>query len=170
MSARKKSESGFSLIEVLIALALMAVIILAVMGLVTAGMHRAYGGKKMTEAAVLAQAVLERVNQPAAQNLINSTNTSDRSVTWSNNGTVTPAAEGTTAGAERDRWRSLFANAPLPTNPANPTTMTVRVEAVPAGSTWLTAAMIRITVDVMWRERGTRARHVRLQTLNRPSL
>lgn len=63
---RTGSARGFSLIEVLIAMALLSVVILSTMGVLVVGLHRVYGGRKMTEAAVLAQDVLQRTNRPAA--------------------------------------------------------------------------------------------------------
>lgn len=165
------SSRGFSLAEVLVAVALMSVILLALFGLVTAGVQRAYGGKKMTQSTNIAQAVMERVNVYAPQDMINSTNTSVRSVEWTRVGnTVTGAAESpasTDAITERNAWRSMLASADLPSSTGKPITLKVTTQAVGhTGATFSDAEMVRITVDLSWYERGTRKRQVSLQSLN----
>lgn len=162
--------SGFSLAEVLVAVALLSVILLALFGLVTAGMRRSYGGKKMTEATVLAEHVMERANVEAPQDLMSAAGTDTTATrTWSlTAGAVTPAAEsGSTAPVvQRNEWRTLLLRSNLPHPPGSPATLTVTMDARPAGRTFATAATVRITVDVGWAEFGTRRRTVRLQTFN----
>lgn len=171
---------GFSLAEVLVATALLSVILLALFGLVSAGVRRAYGGKKMTEATVLAQAVMERANVEQPQALLSAASTDSTATrTWSLTGVaVTPAAEtGTTppsAPDERNAWRTLLLNSRLPSVPGSPATLTVTMTALPttvvaprtAAATFADAATVRVIVDVAWTEWGTRQRQVRLQTFN----
>src|SRR5258706_3078381 len=66
---------GFSLAEVLVAVAIMAVIILALFGLVTAGVRQGYGGKKMTEAATITESAMQRANINKPQDLLDGVNT-----------------------------------------------------------------------------------------------
>ncbi|HEX7705855.1 MAG TPA: prepilin-type N-terminal cleavage/methylation domain-containing protein [Thermoanaerobaculia bacterium] len=161
---------GFSLAEVLVAVALLSVIILALFGLVTAGVHRAYGGKKMTQASTIAQHVLERANIYAPHELLGAAGTATTATrVWTRVGaTTTPAAEtGTTTPiVERNLWRSLLASADLPAATGSPATLSVTMTPLPSGATFASASMVRIVVDLTWAERGTRERHVRLQALN----
>lgn len=182
MHERKRESRGFSLAEVLVATALLSVILLAMFGLVTQGVRRAYGGKKMTEATVLAQAVLERANIAAPQSLLGAagTATTPQTVTWekiANNKidtSVTPAASGATtvAAIEQNRWRALLRDSDLPTNgsgSANAATLTVTMTPMPQTPTarsFDTAATVRVVVEVSWIEFGQRRRTVRLQTFN----
>ena len=167
---RRSSASGFSLIEVLVAVALLAVILLALMGLISTGVQRAYSGKKMTAATVIAQAAMERANVYAAHRLLGAADTATTaSQTWTRIGaTTTPAAvTGTSTEAiERTAWHELLAGADLPTDNAFPATLTVSMTPMPAGETFETATMVRVVVDVNWTEWGRRPRQVRLQTLN----
>ncbi len=167
------ASRGFSLSEVLVAVALLSVILLAMFGLVTSGVRRAYGGKKMTEATILAQSVMERANIIAPQALLSAAPTDTTATrTWSKPGpaagSVTPVAEvGTTTPiTERNAWRALLANSGLPVGAGKPATLTVTLTPLPAGRTFATAAAIRIIVNVGWAEYGTRDRVVQVQTLN----
>lgn len=175
---RPRAERGFSMAEVLIAIALLSVILLAVFGLITAGVNRAYGGKKMTEASVLAESVMERANIVEAQSLLADVDASATEKTWvwsktrsnSLEASVTPAAEAnpgpTVPITERNKWRDLFRNTNLPASTANNATLRVTMTALPAGRTFTNAMIVRIRVDVSWKEFGTRQRQVRLQTFN----
>lgn len=176
-SRRSPRSRGFSLAEVLVALALLSVIILALFGLVTAGVQRAYGGKKMTEGTVLAQAVMERANVEAPQDLLSAASTDTAATrTWTMTaGVVSPAAEGGSSVPinERNAWRTMFATSGLPGyggSPARPARLIVTMTALPTGAspakTFADAAAVRIVVDVEWWEYRTRKRTVRLQTLN----
>lgn len=176
---RTQQSRGFSLAEVLVAVALLSVILLALFGLVTGGVRRAYGGKKMTEATVLAKAVLERANVAQPQDLLGAASTDTSATkTWTksqNNkldASTSPAAEtgSTTAITERNAWRALLRDSTIPAgSAAAPATLTVTMTALPGGAsgrTFANAATIRIEVSVTWIEWGTRPREVRLQTFN----
>lgn len=167
---RSVREDGLTLAEVLVACALLAVILLALMGLISSSVHRAYSGKKMTAATILAQAAMERANVYAAHKLLGAADTaSTASQTWTRKGaTTTPAAvTGTTAEAiERTAWRDLLMAADLPNDTKFPATLQVSMTAVPSGTTFANASMVRVVVDVNWTEWGTRKRQVRLQALN----
>lgn len=167
---RRRSTAGFSMIEVLVAVALLGIILLALMGLISAGIHRAYSGKKMTEATILAQAAMERANVYQAYTLLGATedNTAVTQI-WTRNGSgTTPGAvSGTSAEAvERTAWSNLLANADLPATNANPATLQVTMTAVPEGVAFKDGTMVRIVVDCNWVEWGTRKRQVRLQAMN----
>lgn len=182
-SPRKSRERGFSMAEVLVATALLSVILLAVFGLITAGVGRAFGGKKMTEGSALAQAVMERANIVAPQDLlagvaaIGGTETaSSRTMTWqkvsntSVDTAVTPAAEANPSSTlpitERNAWRALLRDTNLPSTNNNRSSLIVTMTALPAGKDFTNATIVRIQIDVSWKEFGTRARKVRLQTFN----
>lgn len=184
MYEKKPAQRGFSMAEVLVAVALLSVILLALFGLVTAGVQRAYAGRKMTEATILAQAVMERANVEAPQDLLGAASTASTATrTWTlTTGTVTPATD-TGSGVpvdERNAWRALLANSTLPARPGTPATLTVTMDALPtavvfprtAAATFADAATVRIVVDVSWYEFtgnstiGARQRTVRLQAFN----
>jgi prepilin-type N-terminal cleavage/methylation domain-containing protein len=170
------AASGFSLIEVLGAMALLSVIVLATSALSVGVMHRVYGGKTMTAASSLAQSILERVNHPQAYRSLDALSTAssaekvfERKV---NSGSLTiTEAETSSNGAnwaERNTWRQLFLDAHLPygEGDAQASQLVVRVEPVPSTATFGTATMLKIQVGVRWSERGVRPREVFLETLN----
>ena len=168
----KHRQRGFSLAEVLVAVALLAVILLALFGLVSAGVKRAYSGKKMTEASVLAQHVMERANVYAPQDLLGAASTDAAFTrTWVKTGAAdantTPLAGGGTTNPEieRDEIRKLLVNADLPASASKPATLTIIAAAVPSG-TFANSSMVRVIVQLTWFEWGTRQRRVRLQALN----
>jgi len=171
-TSAKNRQRGFSLAEVLVAVALLAVILLALFGLVSAGVRRAYSGEKMTESSVLAQHVLERANVYGPQDILGGVATNPSVTrTWTKRGSADtdtlPAATGgsTSQEIERDEIRKLLVNSDIPANTTYPATLTVTATAVPSGNLG-TASMIRIVVDLTWFEWGTRRRQVRLQALN----
>ena len=176
--SRRAPASGFSLAEVLVAVALLSVIMLALFGLVTAGVRQVYGGKKMTEAATITESAMQRANIIKPQDLLGGVNTdTSQSVSWSKTTTgnastaVTPAAEtgSTTPITTRNAWRTLLLNSELPATPTHPALLTVTMTATPTTPTAKTfgnASMVRIVVEVEWWEWGNRPRRVRLQTLN----
>jgi prepilin-type N-terminal cleavage/methylation domain-containing protein len=168
---------GFSLAEVLVAVAIMAVIILALFGLVTAGVRQVYGGKKMTEASTIAESAMQRANINKPQDLLDGVNTdTSKTITWSKvaptttSTDVTPAAESGTSVpiTTRNAWRTLLVNSELPATSAHPAKLTVTMSAQPAGAgiNFGNASMVQIIVETEWWEWGTRQRRVRLQTLN----
>lgn len=167
---RTRRSAGFSLAEVLVAVALLAVILLALMGLLSSGVHRAYSGKKMTEATLLAQAAMERANVYSSWELLGADkDDEDAAQTWTRAGatTVPDTVGGTTNEAiERTAWHNLLANADLPADNDFPARLTISMKALPDGQTFDTASMVRVIVDVTWTEWGNRPRQVRLQTLN----
>ena len=175
---RRRRSAGFSMIEVLVAVALLAVILLALFSLVSMGVQRAYSGKKMTQATVLAQAAMERANVYEAHTLLGAADTATAaSQTWTRVGKAdadtTPgtfSATSTTEAAvneanERNAWRKILKEADLPAEPAFPATLQVSMTPVPSG-TFANCAMERIVVELTWYEWGTRKRVVRLQSLN----
>jgi type IV pilus assembly protein PilV len=103
LSTRSK---GFSLIEVIIALFILAVALLALAGLmVTTTKNTSYGGH-MTEAATFAQDVLEKLRAAPWAAIVNGadTRTGSTGISYARNWTVTPNADGT------QRWVSVTIN------------------------------------------------------------
>jgi prepilin-type N-terminal cleavage/methylation domain-containing protein len=168
---------GFSLAEVLVAVAIMAVIILALFGLVTAGVRQVYGGKKMTEAATITESAMQRANINKPQDLLGGVDSdASKTITWSKvapgvvSTDVTPAAEtGTSVPiTTRNAWRTLLVNSELPASATHPAKLTVTMTAqkLDGGGNFGNASMVQIIVETEWWEWGTRQRRVRLQTLN----
>jgi len=183
MRTKRSSSAGFSLAEVLVAVALLSVILLALFGLVTAGVRQAYSGKKMTQGAMVAQSAMERMNIQQCQDLLGAAST-DTSVTktWtktdpgSADAKTTPAAEtGTTAPIlARNAVRDLLRTSDLAGSPSAPATLTVTMTAMPTGAncpsgttcTFANCAMVQIIVDLQWSDYGLRKRTIHLQSLN----
>jgi prepilin-type N-terminal cleavage/methylation domain-containing protein len=168
-SSRKQSSRGLSLIEVLVAVSLLSVIILALFGLVTAGVRQAHAGRKMTEAATVAQSALERVNVVQPQDILGAAATdSTVSRTWTKTdaGTVTESGGTTGTASVRTALSNLLLASDLPIAAGKPNTLVVTMDAVPSTTNFTTASMVRIIVDLSWWQAGTRFRQIRLQSLN----
>ena len=166
-----KRQRGFSLAEVLVAIALLSVILLALFGLITGGMQRAYSGKKMTQATNLAQTVLEQANATAPYSVLGA-HEERTSATLAVVKTNTVTATFTSVGGDMTKvntyptttttgWSTLVANSDLP----GTVTLTVTETPQPAGS-FKNASLVRIVVDLDWTEWGKRHKQVRLQALN----
>lgn len=175
MLRRRSQEVGFSLAEVLVAVAMLGVILLALFALLTSGVQRAYSGKKTTQATMLAQAVLEQANTYAPHTVLGvaATSTDPAVVEWERTtDTTLPDAESGTTSAitQRNAWRNLLATADLPASDTFPAVLRVTATPLPEDATpprsFTTASMVRVEVNLTWNEWGKRAREVRLQTLN----
>lgn len=172
----RRRQAGFSLAEVLVAVALLGVIMLALFSLVSMGVQRAYSGRKMTESTMLAQSVMERVNT-YEPHLVLTSNTALSTVTktWTTNNagvTVvsvnpTTAAGGAFQTSEQDAITALYDAAKLQVyGKASSSTLSVTMTATPGGRTFANATLVRMEVDLTWTEWGSRAREVHLQALN----
>ena len=98
-----KRTKGFSLVEVLIALLILAISLLALAGLmVTTARNSSFGGH-MTEASTFAQDKLEQLRVSPWANVAtgNDTRLGSTGITFTRNWTVTPNADGT------QRWVSI---------------------------------------------------------------
>ena len=110
-----KRSKGFSLVEVLIALLILAVSLLALAGLmVTTTRNSSFGGH-MTEASTFAQDKLEqlRVSPWAGVAAGNDTLQGSTGITYTRNWTVTPNGDG------NQRWVSITINWTDPTKNSN---------------------------------------------------
>jgi Tfp pilus assembly protein PilV len=170
---RQSRDEGFSLAEVVVATALLGVILLALFALLTSGVQRAYGGKKTTEATMIAQAVMEQANvyEPHTLFAVAATSTAPAVREWERTtGGTTPAAEtgATSAITQRNAWRNLLATADLPASDEFPARLTVTATPLPATKSFQNGSLVRLEVSVTWTEWGTRPREVRLQSVNLP--
>ncbi len=66
----RNRESGYNLIEVLIAMALMGTVVMSIMGLFYFGRRNVYSGKEMTEAVAVGTHVLEDFNTMTKSRMI----------------------------------------------------------------------------------------------------
>ena len=108
-------SKGFSLVEVMIALLILAIALLALAGLmVTTTRNSSFGGH-MTEASTFAQDKLEqlRVSPWAGVATGNDTTLGSTGITYTRNWTVTPNADG------NQRWISITLNWTDPTKNSN---------------------------------------------------
>jgi len=145
--------------------------------------RRAYSGRKMTEASILAQHVMERVNVYEPQALLGLAQTDTAPADgvpdsyvgrttpvikeWVRGATTTAPEGGTsTFQIERDEIRNLLATADLPADADHQATLRATATPLPAGRDFANCSMVRIMVDLDWYEWGTRHRTVRLQALN----
>jgi len=170
---RATPDAGFSLAEVMVATAMLGVILLALFALLTSGVQRAYGGRKTTQATMIAQAVLEEasVYEPHLLFPVAAASTAPAGLEWERTTTATtPAAESgeSSAIAQRNAWRSLLATADLPASDELPARLVVRATPLPEARSFATASLVRVEVEVHWTEWGTRPREVRLQTITLP--
>lgn len=177
MLRRQSREAGFSLAEVLVAVAILGVILLALFALLTSGVQRAYGGKKTTQGTMIAQAVMEQANvyEPHLLFPVAATSTDPAVLEWERTANATtPAAESgaTSAITQRNAWRNLLATADLPASDEFPARLIVRATPLPEGASparsFTTASLVRLEVELHWTEWGTRPREIRLQSINIP--
>lgn len=161
-------------------MALLSMMVVAMLGMFTIGQRRVYGGKKMTEATVLAQRVMEQLNQPEADELLDAAGTAtsatkaftrQRAVSGTTSTTAAETAADGARFATRNLWRQMFLDADLPygTGSPNRTELRVTVTPLPSGNDFDNAELLRLEVDVLWAEGGQRAREAHLETINAAS-
>ena len=177
---KQRTQSGYSLVEVLIALAITSVVLLTVVTLFYMGRRNVYSGKQQTYAVSVGTRMLEDLSSMSAQdtlsnfNIADSTSTSGsvllNGVTYSNS--VSRDTTGCTAGANAAcpnstynctndngcylwQWRALIDSSKLQSAQAG-LIYTPRQPVVPA-SPWSTATFVKVRAYVQWSE-GQRRR------------
>jgi prepilin-type N-terminal cleavage/methylation domain-containing protein len=167
-------KRGFSLVEVLIAVALTGVVVLAVMTLFTLGHRNVYSGKQMSAANAVATRVLEDMAAMTGTDVLTHFGITDTTSLTDNvvngvtyTGSVLRDTDGTIdtntdAGGYLARWRALVSpqanfnsgRLVLAIIPANPTVVDDPVS---------TAQVVRVRGIVQWNE-GVRRRTVTFDT------
>ncbi len=154
-------------------MAILSMVVAGTLGLFTAALHRTHDGRTLTQASALARSVMERVSRPSAHLLFDAgaSSTSIERV-WTRKDLSGVLEESPPDGAGElaafpNELRGMFLDAALPygSGDARRNELLVRIEAVPAGTTFANALMLRIEVRVRWTERGLRSRQVQLETL-----
>ena len=158
-----QKQDGFSLIEVIVALALLAAVLLTISGLFIQGGQSVNTGRDLTEATSIATSILEHMDKWAYNQLYTNFCVTSSSAAFSF--TTSPAPGCATfnaipgAGAGTSTWQSEI-NKRLPNAKAT-------IEVTPIGSTnghFDTAKGIRVKVTVDWVLK-LRARQVSLETV-----
>jgi prepilin-type N-terminal cleavage/methylation domain-containing protein len=158
------SQGGFSLIEVLVSLGLLAGVMVAVSSLFIFGGKEVKSGKEMTEAYTLGHDIVEEIDRltytqaytyfaPTGTNLTTATS---YTITTNGSGTLSAAADAT-----RDAWQAEI-NTKLEQGNA-----TIEFEGLntTGGAAAFTAAVaVRVSVTMQWAE-GTRTRFLHLRTV-----
>lgn len=142
------SPIGFSLIEVLIAIGLLASVLLSVASLFVLSSRTLKAGRSLTEATVLAQSMSEWLGAQSFEGTYLGLGASAVDSTWT--------ADSADPGGPLSRWRSALEQ-DLDQGEA-----TVQLEALGSGApTFGTAAGLRVIVTVAWSDLG-RPRRVTL--------
>lgn len=157
-------EKGYNLVEVIIAVALLAWVLLVIAGMFIYGQHGVQSGNLQTKAVALDQMVLEDLQQAGAEayTLLTGLDVSagSSSVTYSPYvGTLTQTE--LDSATPETRWQYALKAFP---GKQGDVTLTVQVEGLPAGTAISSASVVRYTVTVTWKER-LRKRQVVLTTL-----
>jgi len=144
-------DGGFSLVEVIIAIGVLAGLLLSVASMFILGGRQVKAGKTITEATTLAQDMMEEFDRASFTSLytILGAATTD----------TTRTVVSTTTGSPIAGWQTEIARK-LANGAA-----TVRIDAVGTGTPdFGTAAGIRLTIDIAWNELG-RPQTVKLSTV-----
>ena len=144
-------EAGFSLIEVVIAIGVLAGVMLSIASMFILGGRQVKTGKTLTEATTLAQDLMEQFDKESYTSL------------YLNLGAVatdsTRTVQSTTGGSPIQGWQAEIARK-LANGAAS-----VRLDAMGPGTpNFGTAAGIKVTVTLSWNELG-RAQSVGLSTV-----
>ncbi|HET7434445.1 MAG TPA: prepilin-type N-terminal cleavage/methylation domain-containing protein [Thermoanaerobaculia bacterium] len=172
---KRRSEGGFNLIEVIVAMALMAVVVVSIMGLFVAGRRNVYSGKQMTQAVAVANRVMETMSGLDKPGVVaafglpatgTGASVSVNGVTYANSflRTTSNITAANDVSGYLTTWRNDIVNNKRFSNPE------VSVIITPAGDSTNTPAhidtgtLLRIRTVVTWRE-GTRRRNVTLDSV-----
>jgi len=157
MARQPKHERGYSLIEVIIATAMLGLVMLAIMTLFFMGRRNIYSGQQMSRANAVAVRVLEDLSYMTGDELLENFEIVDSDYVT---GCTCVEIKNTDSGAPAvaNNWDSYVA-----TSQMSKGSVTLRVVPVggTAGSMFTTANFLRLTVTVRWSEE-LRARNVSL--------
>ena len=122
---RKSTQHGYSLVEVLIALAITSIVLLTVVTLFYMGRRNVYSGKQTTYAVSVGTRMMEDLSAMTAGDLMNNFNIDDSTTTA--NVTITGIAPGAPGGTQtiaasvkRDSTTCTTANPAYPATPGAP--------------------------------------------------
>lgn len=149
----RKRETGFSLIEVTLALGLLATVLISIATLFIMGGKQVHQGKSTTSATALTHTIMERIDQlPYSETFTYFGGTA---------ATASLAIDTVTTGNNANQWQSEIASRLGPGAHA-------LINVSPLGSAsplnMGSASALQVRVSVLWRELG-RSRTVILQTI-----
>lgn len=149
-----KSERGLSLIEVILALGLLAGVLISVAGMFILSERQVKSGKTATQALAVARAISEEINGLGFRQTY---------MVFGSDGTATSYTYDTQVNAYASKWQTLLDDGlELGSN------ATILVASVPptggAAPALNAAKAIRVTVTVFWSE-GDRNRSVRVMSV-----
>ena len=161
---KKLRQAGFNLIEVLIAVALLGVVILAITTLFFMGRSNVYSGKQMTRGIAVGTRVLEDLSAMSVTDLVSNFNLNDGSVgtnTWIDGTsypssvllTITPTSTYTTTtdpNGYLTRWRDLLGSANFSQGQLK--VLLVTRSPVAVANPLTTAQTVQIRGAVQWNE------------------
>jgi prepilin-type N-terminal cleavage/methylation domain-containing protein len=157
-----KKQTGYSLVEVLIALAITSVVLLTVVTLFYMGRRNVYSGKQMTYAVSVGTRALEDVSQMTQADVLANFNIADNQAFTSPNPVVqgqtyTNSYQITDAGTPPipiAAWKAMTTNL---TNPAVGVIFTPRAWT-DANNKFSTATFMRMRIYIQWDEAKNRRR------------
>lgn len=150
-------ENGYSLIEVIVATAILAMVLLSVMTLFFLGRRNVYSGRQQSRANAVAVRALEDFSYLTASEVLGQLGLDDNSPAAGGAcGCVTIKNTDSTAPAFVNNWDSYVAQSQMAKG-------VVAVSVTPVGGTLLTANFLRIGVTVSWVEEA-RSRSVTVTT------
>ena len=146
-------DGGFSLIEVTLALGLLATVLISIASMFIIGGKQVHQGKSVTSATAVAQTIMERIDQLPYIETYGYFGGTDTSTSLS--------VSTTTTGNNANQWQSEIQSRLGPNGSGS-------ISIVPLGSAsplnMGSASALRVRVTVNWTELG-RARSVALQTI-----
>ncbi len=158
MARQPKHERGYSLIEVIIATAMLGLVMLAIMTLFFMGRRNIYSGQQMSRANAVAVRVLEDLSYMTGDELLENFEIVDADFVDAC-GCIDIKNTDAGAPAVANNWDSYVATSQM--SKGSVTLRVVPVGNLTANSEFTTANFLRLTVTVRWSEE-LRARNVSL--------
>jgi len=147
----QEPEAGFSLIEVIIAIGVLAGVLLSIASMFILGGRQVKTGKTLTEATVLAQGLMEQFDKESFNALYLNLGAAATD--------TTRTVQSTTTGSPIQSWQTEIARK------LNSGSASVRIDAMgPSSPNFGSAAGIKVTVTLSWNELG-RAQSVAMSTV-----
>jgi type IV pilus assembly protein PilV len=148
---RRPSEGGFSLIEVTLALGLLATVLISIATLFILGGKQVKGGKNRTTAAAITHEIMERIEQKTYTETYTYFGGTDASTSLS--------VSTTTTGNNASQWQAEIAEK---LGPQASGTITVTPLGTASPLTMATSDALRVRVTVSWSDLG-RSKNVSLE-------
>ena len=163
---RDRDETGLNLIEVIVALALLAMVMLGVSTLFVRGGSSVKSGRELTQATSIGTQIMEEIDKLSYLQVYTNFGATGSSTSYTACTAVNAAGGCATANSYAQRWQpQIDSMLSAPGYKAFGTIVLTPLGGTAAPPTFSSAQSIRVAVTVQWREGSSRVRSANFETV-----